>query len=210
MRRFAWIVLGTLIIFLAVWNSLDVLNIPIGEKGGLIDYAEAAFTANSPISPQQTNRGIAQVLNSSGICSIANNGASLTNGVVLYNSASSSPGGQNGVTLGNGSRITSILCATNDTAANVVQLILSAGAASANKLYYLASVSIPGNSATLSTGGTPAVNLLSAVNIPGLGIESDGNPYLDINNLDQLTICVWTTAVASNKALTCIANARDW
>lgn len=94
-----------------------------------------------------------------------------------------------------GAKITSIIATTTDTAADTIELSISNGTETA----ILATISIPGSSG-VSTTSLP-VNILQLGQIPGLFIDSDGNPVLFITGSQKLIVNA-TASVASTKAVT--------
>lgn len=162
--------------------------------------AWAAVTANSLVSPQVPNRGIAQITPSNGQSMVvAAVGASVAcTGVcpVAYTCAT---------TGGAASKITAIWATSTDTAAQVVQVLI----VNTSKVYPILSVSVPAASGTAAAGGTPMVNLLSAANVPGLSTDSDGNPYLTCVGGDTIVVGTVGT-ITANKFIGVVVNAADF
>lgn len=80
-----------------------------------------------------------------------------------------------------GTRVKSLMAASDDTTARVLQLWLTISAVD----YLLGEVTVPIGAG--SDGSTPAVNLLNATNMPGL--QYDGvNRFLDVANGSVLKI----------------------
>ena len=114
----------------------------------------------------------------------------------------------------NGSIIKSIVCTNNDSAqAQVVQFNVLRSTIS----YLLGSVNVP-----LSSGNTAAavpVNALAPTVIPGLPVDSDGNPYIYLEGTnaaagtpagaDVLQASV-TVTVNTGKATSCFATGADF
>lgn len=170
--------------WIALLVALELASVP----------AWAAVTANSLVSPQTPNRGIAQVLNATGAILIAANNASVANSVVAYTCAT---------TAGAATKINAMWAGSTDTVARDVQILL----VNTSKVYVIATVTVAIGAGTVA--GTPMVNLLSAANAPGLPVDSDGNPYLTCVSGD--TIVVGTlVAPTANKAITVITNAADF
>jgi hypothetical protein len=91
-----------------------------------------------------------------------------------------------------GSKYTSLIATSTDTAAHDVQISRTNGGTS----YLLGTVAVPagaGNSA-----GAPSVNLLAVLGLP---IDSDGNPYIQLIYGDTLTVSSLVT-VTTAKAIT--------
>jgi hypothetical protein len=154
--------------------------------------ADAAVTANSAITPQTPNRGIAQILNATSTISIANNAASASGTVTVYTCGA------------NGSKITGLIAGSTDTASAAVQILL----VNSSKVYLLMTVTVAASSG--NAAGTAPVNLWSTTNLPGLPVDTSGTPYLLCANGDTIVAGVQTTAVTSNKAVTLILTAGDF
>lgn len=152
----------------------------------------AAVTANSFIAPQTPANGKAQIISTTSTLVIANNGASVTSGAVTAYTCGA-----------NGSKITGIFAGSNDTAAMTLQVILVN-----TTVYALATVTVGINAG--SVVGTPVVNILTPANMPGLPMDSDGNPYLYCNSGDLIRVGVLTTAVTANKYLSVVVVAADF
>jgi hypothetical protein len=98
------------------------------------------------------------------------------------------------VTAGtNGSKIAALIVTSTDTAARILQLWLTRSAVS----YLIGSVEI--TIASGSDGTTPSVNLLNTTAIPGLPIDSDGQPYLFIAGADTLQASVTVTVTSAKE-----------
>lgn len=104
----------------------------------------------------------------------------------------------------NGSKIVALLLQSTDTAARDVQISVTNGGTS----YPLGTVTVPigaGNS-----GSVPSVNALGNNQLPGLPVDSDGNPFIFlVSASDTLTVEALTT-VTSPLAITAIAIAGDF
>lgn len=94
----------------------------------------------------------------------------------------------------NGSKVTGVVASSTDTAARDVQIgTFNTGTAI---FYPLATVTIPANAGNLA--GTPPVNLLAPAVIPGLPLDSDGNPYIFlIDGNDSVQVKALTTVTAA-------------
>jgi hypothetical protein len=105
---------------------------------------------------------------------------------------------------GNGSKVFALFAASSDTSARVLQVAIT----NSGTNYPLCTVNVPASSGTSSSGSTP-VNLLSTATIPGIPIDSDGNPFLYLISGDTLTVSALTT-VTSADAITVHAVAADF
>lgn len=97
-----------------------------------------------------------------------------------------------------GSKVTSITCASDDTAAKVVQVFLLKSGGSAI-LLGAASCAITGG----SDGTTLATNLLGL--IPGLPVDSDGQRYVLLETGDKIQVALNTGTVTAAKTLSITA-----
>jgi hypothetical protein len=104
------------------------------------------------------------------------------------------------VTAGaNGSKLTALTAASDDTSARVVQVIVTRSATD----YVLASVSVPAASGT--DGTAAAVNLINSAILPGLPVDNDGQRYLFLESGDTLAVKS-TTTVTAGKTVSAAAN----
>lgn len=145
--------------------------------------ALAATTPNSVITAQTPNRGIVQFLQ-----------------------GTDSPGTYKTVyTAGsNGSKIIGLFTNNNDGSAT--HLITCQVVNSAVKYGGVALTSV---SNAGFANATPAQNLLTPINWPGLPIDQDGNPYLYLISGDTLQ-CTFATALTSTDLINVIAVAADF
>lgn len=103
----------------------------------------------------------------------------------------------------NGTKVLGILVTNTDTNPYTVTLAVTRSATS----YVLAVVTVASSSGNVN--GTPAVALLTAALIPGLPLDSDGNPYLILESTDTLTVASGGT-VTSPKVLSFHTVAGDF
>ena len=95
------------------------------------------------------------------------------------------------VTAGaNGTKITGLTCSSNDTS-RIVQLSLVRSAV----VYILTTITVAANAGT--DGTAAAVNLLNTTSTPGLPIDNDGQPYINMKSGDTLTAAVTVTVTAA-------------
>src|SRR5882724_7476117 len=97
-----------------------------------------------------------------------------------------------------GSKVSSLVAVSSDTAARDVQLSITNGGTS----FPLGTISVPigaGNSS-----GVNSVNLLDPSKLVGLAYDSDGNPFIHLISGDTLTVSALTTVTAA-KLITVIA-----
>ena len=135
----------------------------------------------TPIFPQKPNCGVVQIAN-------ADAQAQKT----VYTGGA------------NGSKIIALIAQSTDTSARDVQVSITIGGTS----YPLGTVTVPigaGNS-----GSVPSVNLINLTQIPGLPIDSDGNPLIFLASAsDTITVSALTTVTAA-KLITVTAIAADF
>lgn len=92
----------------------------------------------------------------------------------------------------NGSKITSVVCTTNSSAAVTVTLQIL----NTSVLYTIGTISIPANAGTNTT--TPSVQLLTNSQLPNLPVDSDGNPYLFLVSGDNLQATLGAAILSPN------------
>lgn len=135
----------------------------------------------TPALPQKPNRGLAQI----------NNAAGQSQQTVYTGGA-------------NGSKIVGLIAQSTDTSSHDLQVSITSGGTS----YPLGSVTVPAGAG--NSGATPSVNLLNGTQLPGIPIDSDGNPYLFLASAsDTVTVAALTT-VSSGKLVTVTAIAGDF
>lgn len=154
--------------------------------------ADAAVTPNSQVTAQTPKSGETRVINGTSTITIANNGASVTSGTVTAYTCGT-----------NGSKITGIVAASNDSAAMTLQVILVN-----TTVTNIATVTVPAGAGT--TAGTPAVNVLAPTTTPGLPVDDNGNPYFFCVSGDTIQVGVQTTPVTSNKYVSVLVVAADY
>lgn len=105
----------------------------------------------------------------------------------------------------NGSKITSLMATSNDTAAHDIQIAITNGGVN----YVIGTVSVAIGAG--NTSGVNATNLLNTTNMPGLPLDTDGNPYIHLKSAsDTLTVSA-VVAVTTGKAVNIIAaTVADW
>lgn len=105
----------------------------------------------------------------------------------------------------NGSKITSLIGTSNDTAAHDVQISITNGGTS----YLLGTVSIPIGAG--NTSSVPAVNLLDPTKLVGLPLDSDGNPYIHLASAsDTLTVAMVVAVTAAKTVWITAPTVADW
>jgi hypothetical protein len=96
----------------------------------------------------------------------------------------------------NGTRVSSLTAHSNSTSAHVFIVGVSTGGAS----FYVGAVSIPASAG--SDGSTPAIDLLSSTLIPGLPVDVNGQPYINLpSTLYSLTLTA-SAAINTGKQVT--------
>lgn len=145
----------------------------------LIPHANAQTFTNLPTFGKTPEHWLAQVVNGNGTASVTVVDCT----VVTY--------GCNNL----GAKITSIIASTTDTASDTIELSISNGTETA----ILATITVSGSAGV--SASIPPVNLLQLSSIPGLLIDSDGNPVLYLTASEKLIVNA-TAAVASTKTFT--------
>lgn len=102
-----------------------------------------------------------------------------------------------------GSKITSLMASSTDTAARDVAISITNGGTS----YVIGVVAVPIGAGTSS--GVNSVNMLNLSNMPGLPVDSDGQPYLLLVFGDTLTLSALTSVTAA-KTITISAIGGDF
>jgi hypothetical protein len=99
----------------------------------------------------------------------------------------------------NGSKVNSLIVSANTTAAFDIQWGVSSG----GTFFLYDAVAVPASAG--SSDLTPPVSLMSASNIPGLAIDSDGNPFIflpssaySIQAKTPATSSTWSAGVTMN------------
>jgi hypothetical protein len=97
-----------------------------------------------------------------------------------------------GYTAGaNGSKITGIIATSTDTVARDIQVFITNGGTD----YLLGTKNVAISSGNVN--GTPSTNILDPAVIPGLPIDSDGNPFLYLISGDVLKFASLTTVTTA-------------
>lgn len=108
------------------------------------------------------------------------------------------------VTAGaSGSKVTSIMAASDDSSARIVAYGITRG----GTFYQIGAVSVAITSGT--DGATAATNLLSVSQVAGLPIDADGQRYLLLQSGDTLQVKT-TTTVTSAKTVHLVATYGDF
>lgn len=104
-----------------------------------------------------------------------------------------------------GTKITSILATNTDgTNRNVILQIVRATTQAGT--YQLTFLQINASAGNINT--TPSFNLL--INIPGLPIDNDGNPYLFLQSGDKIQALLDAGAVTAGKLISVLAIGGDF
>lgn len=130
-------------------------------------------TPNSIVTPQTPNRGVAQLTNSS----------STSTATTLFTAG------------GNGSKIVSLTGMNSDTSSHDVQF----GIVNGGTFYPIGTVTLASGAG--NSGSVAGINLINSSQVPGLPIDSDGNPYIYLISGDTLGVLP-VTAPASGKTIT--------
>lgn len=149
----------------------------------LSDHAFAATSPNSIITAQTPNNGVAQFLQGTDTAGTYK---------TLYTAGT------------NGSIIKGIYATSNDGTASH---LLTCQVVRSTVLYGGTAVNVPLNSGF--TASVPPVNVMSAINWPGLPLDSDGNPFMYMASGDLLR-CTYATALTTSTLLNVVAEASDF
>jgi hypothetical protein len=140
----------------------------------------AAITPNSIVTTQTPKAYKAQITNASG-----------TTAVSLV-----TPGA-------NGTKVISIVCTNTDASGyNVAFSVLRSSTS-----YVLDTATIAAGAGT--SASTPPASILNATNIPGIPLDSDGNPYLFLEPTDTLQMANGST-ITAGKVISCHTVAADF
>jgi hypothetical protein len=90
-----------------------------------------------------------------------------------------------------GSKVSSLIGTSTDTAAHDVQISISNGGTS----FLLGTIQLPIGAG--NTSGVPSVNMLDPTKLVGLAYDSDGNPFLHLISGDTLTLSSVVTVTAA-------------
>jgi hypothetical protein len=104
----------------------------------------------------------------------------------------------------NGSKITGIVLTSTDTSAQTVQVAI----VYSSTTYILGTVAVPAGAGT--NGTTPAVNAMAPAILPGLPIDSSGQPYFLLKNASDTITVVPLATITSGKIISAIAVAGDF
>jgi hypothetical protein len=127
-----------------------------------------AVTANSIITAQAANRGHVQIAN-------ADAQAQKT----VYTAGA------------NGSLLRGLLLQSTDTSGRDVQISITNSGTS----YPLGTVTVPAGAG--NSGSVPSVNALNSAQLPGLPLDTNGNPTLFLVSGDTLTVSALSTVTAA-------------
>ncbi len=97
----------------------------------------------------------------------------------------------------NGARVTSLIAATTDTAANNLFIVIDAGGNGGN-LGIAGQVNVPVTAGTAA--GTAATDLLNSATTPGLPVDNNGKNFIHLQANDVLYIGL-VTGMTSGKTL---------
>lgn len=92
-----------------------------------------------------------------------------------------------------GSKVVSLVAATDDTAAENLQVWIKRG----GTYYLLGTVNVPLLSGAGAAGAVAAVDLLNATSMPGLPLDNDGQHYLLLKSGDSLEVSAMATITAA-------------
>lgn len=94
-----------------------------------------------------------------------------------------------------GSKVMSLNAASDSTSAHIFLIKLSTGGTAVT----LGAVSIPASAGT--DGATPSVNMLSATLIPGLPVDSNGNPFLYLPSTSHILTLTASASINTGKTV---------
>jgi hypothetical protein len=104
----------------------------------------------------------------------------------------------------NGSKVFGMIAVSSDTIAHDVQIAISRSGTN----YILGTVNVPIGAG--NTGTVPSVNLFNNVQLVGLPIDSDNNPFVFLLDATDLLAVSMVTQVSSGKAVSVTALATDF
>lgn len=145
--------------------------------------ADAATTPNSFVAPQTPNRGIVQFLQGSDSAGTYK---------TLYTASA------------NGSRCYGMFLTSNDATAHVVTVQIVNGGVKYGGVSITTSTTLPG-----FANAVPAINPMSAGNWPGLPVDANGNPYIQIISGDTIQ-ATFATALTSTDFINIVAICADF
>jgi hypothetical protein len=143
----------------------------------------AAVTPNSIVTPQTVNRGIVQFLQGTDSAGTYK---------TLYTAGA------------NGSRCYSMWSTNNDPSAThllTVQIV--------NSAVKYGGVALTSVSSAGFVNGTPAQNLMSTTNWPGLPVDQYGNPYIELISGDTLQ-ATFATALTASDLINIVTSCSDF
>ena len=145
--------------------------------------AMAAVTANSIVTPQTPNRGIVQFLQGTDTAGTYK---------TIYTAGA------------NGSRCYAMWTTNNDASAThllTVQIV--------NSAVKYGGVALTSVSSAGFVNGTPAQNLMSSTNWPGLPIDQYGNPYVELVTGDTIQ-ATFATALTASDLINIVVSCSDF
>lgn len=89
------------------------------------------------------------------------------------------------------SKVVALMATSDDSSARIFRVGLVRSATT----YVIGTVSVAANSGT--DGTVAATNLMNLTSMPGLPIDSDGQPYILLEDNDTLTVACTTTVTAA-------------
>lgn len=146
-------------------------------------YAFAAVTANSIVTPQTPNRGLVQFLQGTDVAATYK---------TLYTAGA------------NGSKCNAMWSTNNDGSATH---LLTIQIVNGGVKYGGTAVTTASNQGFAN--GTAPLNLMSAGNWPGLSLDSEGNPYLLLNNGDTVQ-ATFATALTAATLVNIVVHCADF
>jgi len=124
---------------------------------------------NTPIFPQKPTNGKLQLLHANAAGTF----------VTIYTGGA------------NGSKITGLIAQSTDSAAHDLQIAI----VRSGTTYILGTVNVPLGAG--NTGSVPSVNLLNNVQLPGLPLDSDGNPFIFLLDAND-TLAINPVVIVTN------------
>lgn len=95
-----------------------------------------------------------------------------------------------------GSRVSSLIAVSDSTSAHVFKVGVSTGGSP----YYLGAVSIPASAG--SDGSTPSVDMFAPSLIPGLPLDGNGVPYVNLPSTSHTLTVTATATINTGKQVT--------
>lgn len=104
----------------------------------------------------------------------------------------------------NGTKIVSLNLSSTDTSARDIQIVITRSGTS----YILGTVSVPIGAG--NTSGAAAVDALRSGQVPGLPLDSDGNPFIFLADASDTLQVIAPVTITSAKIVSAVAMGADF